>query len=69
VPFGGGPRNCVGAAFGKVEAVTVLARVLQSKQLRLEPGTIRPHMGATLMPNPGVRMRTSARPDVAGKAS
>jgi cytochrome P450 len=69
VPFGGGPRNCVGAAFGKVEAVTVLARVLQRKQLRLEPGTIRPHMGATLMPNPGVRMRISDRRDVAGKAA
>jgi len=57
VPFGGGPRNCVGAAFGKVEAAVVLARVLQRNRLRLEPGTIRPHMGATLMPRPGVRMR------------
>jgi cytochrome P450 len=57
VPFGGGPRNCVGAAFGRVEASIVLARVLQCTQLQLEPGTIRPHMGATLMPRPGVRMR------------
>ena len=61
VPFGGGQRNCVGAAFGKVEAATVLARVLQRRQLHLEPSVIRPHMGATLMPHPAVRMRTIER--------
>ena len=61
VPFGGGPRNCVGAAFGRVEASSVLARVLQRKNLRLVPGVIHPHMGATLMPHPAVRMRTFQR--------
>jgi cytochrome P450 len=61
VPFGGGPRNCVGSAFGKAEAAIVLARVLQLKDVRLEPGAIHAHMGATLMPHPAVRMRTSTR--------
>lgn len=61
VPFGGGPRNCVGSAFGKLEAITVLARVLQRKELQLAPGAIRPSMGATLMPHPGVRMFAADR--------
>jgi cytochrome P450 len=65
VPFGGGPRNCVGSAFGKIEAAAVLARVLQVKAVQLEPGTIRPHMGATLMPHPGVWMHAHARPGAA----
>ncbi len=68
VPFGGGPRNCVGSAFGKLEAITVLARLLQRKDLRLEPGTIRPSMGATLMPHPGVLMLASDRRGGTGHA-
>jgi cytochrome P450 len=69
VPFGGGPRNCVGSAFGKVEAAAVLSRVLQQKALHLEPGMIRPHMGATLMPHPGVWMRVHDRPGERGLAA
>src|SRR5215208_3390167 len=30
VPFGGGPRACIGAAFGLAEAPTVIARLLQT---------------------------------------
>lgn len=54
LPFGGGPRNCIGAAFAQLEAKIVLARLLQRFDLRFVGGTVRPHMRATLEPSPGV---------------
>ena len=54
--FGGGPRNCIGAAYGLIEAKIVLARILQRVDLELVEPHVRPHMGATLEPHPGVRM-------------
>jgi len=57
VPFGGGPRNCIGLAFAQVEVKIVLARILQNFDLELDNTTkVHPHMGATLEPRPGVRM-------------
>ncbi len=56
LPFGGGPRNCIGSAFGQVEARLVLARILQQVKLELVESHVHPHMGATLEPSPGVRM-------------
>lgn len=62
VPFGGGPRNCIGAIFAQIEARIVLARILQKVDLHLVPGQkIRPAMGATLEPEPGVKMVISRR--------
>jgi cytochrome P450 len=61
VPFGGGPRNCIGATFAQVEAKIVLARILQRFKLRLLGQRIRPYMGATLEPRPGVKMRLHKR--------
>jgi len=61
LPFGGGPRTCVGAAFAQLEAKTVLARLLQVFDLELLSENIRPHMGATLEPHPDVRMRVHHR--------
>lgn len=57
LPFGGGPRNCIGAAFAQIEAKVVLARILQQFRLELLPQKVHPHMGATLEPRPGVFMR------------
>lgn len=58
IPFGGGPRNCIGAAFSQVEAQVVLARLLQQFDFELVNGhAIKPHMGATLEPRPGVKMK------------
>lgn len=62
VPFGGGPRACIGAAFGQAEARRVISRLL--KGFTFEPvdfDRIRPHMGATLEPRPGVKMRVRRR--------
>lgn len=61
VPFGGGPRNCIGAAFGLVEAKVVLTRLLQQFDVQLVHHKVQPHMGATLEPHPGVYMRVRRR--------
>ena len=62
VPFGGGPRNCIGAAFAQIEARVVIARLLQTFDFELLNGDeIKPHMGATLEPRPGVTMRVTRR--------
>jgi cytochrome P450 len=59
--FGGGPRNCIGAAFGQVEARLVLGAILQRFDLQLVEKRVTPHMGATLEPRPGVRMRACVK--------
>jgi len=61
VPFGGGPRSCIGAAFGQAEARTVLARLLQTHTFELVDDRVHAHMGATLEPRPGVLMRVTTR--------
>lgn len=61
VPFGGGPRACIGAAFGQAEARIVLAYLLKHYAFEFIQHTIHPHMGATLEPRPGVRMEVKKR--------
>lgn len=56
LPFGGGARNCIGTAFAQVEAKVILARILQKYRLAFAGSRVRPHMGATLEPHPGVRV-------------
>jgi cytochrome P450 len=55
--FGGGPRNCIGAAFGRMEAKVVLANILYHFNLKWINKKVTPYMGATLEPHPGVSMR------------
>lgn len=62
IPFGGGPRACIGAAFGQAEARIVLSELLQTFDFQpLNPHNIHPHMGATLEPRPGVLMKVFRR--------
>ncbi len=68
VPFGGGPRNCIGAAFAQVEARVVLARLFQRFDFELlNADHIRPYMGATLEPRPGVFVRVHRRKSAHGE--
>ena len=61
LPFGGGPRNCLGVHFAQGETKVVLARLFQRYDLALLNRKVHLHMGATLEPRPGVFMQVSAR--------
>jgi cytochrome P450 len=61
LPFGGGPRNCIGSAYAQVEVKVVLARLLQTFDFSWDPKSVHPHMGATLEPRPGVPMKVKPR--------
>lgn len=61
LPFGGGRRGCIGAAFALLQTRLVLARLLQRWDLRLMQERVHAHMGATLEPRPGVLMEVAPR--------
>jgi cytochrome P450 len=61
VPFGGGQRNCIGAAFAQVEAKVILSRVLQRCTFRLLRQSVHEHMAVTIEPRPGVFMEVQKR--------
>lgn len=69
LPFGGGPRICIGNAFAMMEAKLVLATLAQRFRLRLVPGQrVVPETVFTLRPDGGVRMVAEARVPVAEPA-
>jgi cytochrome P450 len=58
LPFGAGPRICIGQGFAQMEATAVLAALLPSFQLQLRPGYIpEPRLRVTLRPAAGMPMR------------
>ncbi len=57
LPFGGGPRICIGNAFATTEAQLVVATIAQRYRLRLVPGhPVELHPLITLRPRHGIRM-------------
>lgn len=55
LPFGGGPRQCIGNNFALMEAVLALSMITQRYELNLVPGAdLAPYMPGTLRPKGGV---------------
>lgn len=62
LPFGGGPRRCVGMRFALLEGQLMLATLAQSFSVRQVPGAeVRPKVRVTLQPSPGVHLRLEPR--------
>lgn len=69
IPFGGGPRICIGAAFAMAEATLILATIAQRYRLRLKPGfPVEPQGLITLRPRNGLRMLLERRQDLKNAA-
>jgi cytochrome P450 len=65
IPFGAGPRICIGAAFAMAEAMVILATIAQRYRLRVKPGfPVEPQGLITLRPRCGLRMSLDRRTDV-----
>jgi cytochrome P450 len=61
-PFGGGPRLCIGNNFAMLEAVLVLATLVQRWRPEIAPGDApRPQFSITLRPDGPLRARLHAR--------
>ncbi len=62
LPFGGGPRVCIGNAFALLEATLLLATLAQRFRLKLGPQqTVTPEATLTLRPKEGLRLDVQAR--------
>ncbi len=62
MPFGGGPRRCIGNSFAMMEAVLLLATIAQRFRLTLVPNhPVEPFPSITLRPKYGMKMTLRAR--------
>lgn len=62
IPFGGGPRVCIGRGFALIEAQLVLATLCQRLEFELWPGhEVMPQALVTLRPENGMAMRVQSR--------
>jgi cytochrome P450 len=69
-PFGGGPRQCIGAGFATMEAVLLLATIATRFKLRhIDRSPIIPVPSFTLRPKYGMPMQLSRRQKIAGLRS
>ncbi|MEO0565695.1 MAG: cytochrome P450, partial [Chloroflexota bacterium] len=62
LPFGGGPRVCIGNSFAMMEMVLVLTTLLQHYRFELAPGQdVQAMPSVTLRPADGMRLRLDQR--------
>jgi cytochrome P450 len=61
IPFGGGPRICIGNSLATMELVLLAATVLQKYRLTLAQPAPEMEMEIVLRPKGGLRMRAQAR--------
>jgi cytochrome P450 len=60
LPFGAGPRICIGMAFALVEATAILARILQHARFETPPGYVPTPIGrVTLTPKGGMPLKVT----------
>ena len=66
LPFGGGPRICIGSSFASMEANLLLSAIAARWRLRLAPGAnVVPQPFITMYPRYGLPMTLEARHDEA----
>jgi cytochrome P450 len=69
IPFGGGPRGCIGNQFALTEATLIIATIAQRYRIELVPDQqIRPEPLITLRPAPGIRAVLKRRESPTGRA-
>ncbi|HME84366.1 MAG TPA: cytochrome P450 [Roseiarcus sp.] len=62
IPFGAGPRVCIGMAFAIQEAIIILANLLRSFRFELVEGhPVMPRQRVTLRPRAGMKMHAKKR--------
>ena len=62
IPFGGGPRICIGMAFAMQEAIVILSTIVKRYRLELLPDQkVEPLARITLRPRYGLKMRLVRR--------
>jgi len=61
MPFGAGPRACVGIHFASVEGPLLLALIARRYDLQLAQGPVEPELMVTLRPKGGLRMTLRPR--------
>jgi len=62
LPFGGGPRVCIGQTFALIEAVAILATLVRGATLEPDPGhRIRPLVRVSMRPQGGMPMTLRLR--------
>jgi cytochrome P450 len=62
MPFGGGPRTCIGAAFAMMEGKAMLATLLAQTRFELPQGEVPvPLARVTLRPKPGLKLNVTMR--------